>query len=63
MGEGTRLYTCGDYLNDLEMLKAADVAVCPTNAHPQVKQTCDLCFRTNDDGLIADLIEYIDRQI
>ncbi|MBQ9113251.1 MAG: HAD hydrolase family protein [Clostridia bacterium] len=62
MGEGMRLYTCGDYINDLEMHRAADVSVCPSNAHPTVIEECDLCLRTNDDGLIADLVEYLDRE-
>lgn len=61
-GEGTRIYACGDFLNDMEMLRAADVSVCPSNAHPRVRQMCKLCFGTNDDGLIADLIEYLDRE-
>ncbi len=63
LGEGYVLYTCGDYINDLEMHAAADVSVCPSNAHPDVKAVCDLCFGTNDDGLIADLVEYLDANV
>ncbi|MBE6577596.1 MAG: HAD-IIB family hydrolase [Ruminococcaceae bacterium] len=63
LGEGYTLYTCGDYINDLEMHAAADVSVCPSNAHPDVKAVCKLCFGTNDDGLIADLVEYLDRTV
>ncbi len=55
------LYAVGDHENDLEMLKAADVAVCPANAIDSVKAVCDHCFCDNDSGVIADLIEYIDR--
>jgi Cof subfamily protein (haloacid dehalogenase superfamily) len=63
LGEGYTLYTCGDYINDLEMHAAADVSVCPSNAHPDVKAACKLCFGTNDGGLIADLVEYLDKNI
>ena len=63
MGDGMKLYTCGDYINDLEMHRAADVSVCPSNAHPRVIEECDLCLRTNDDGLIADLVDYIERKM
>ena len=63
LGEGYTLYTCGDYINDLELHAAADVSVCPSNAHPEIKSVCKLCFGTNDDGLIADLIEYLDKSL
>jgi Cof subfamily protein (haloacid dehalogenase superfamily) len=63
LGEGHKLFTCGDYINDLELHASADVSVCPSNAHPEVKSACDLCFGTNNDGLIADLVEYLDKNI
>ena len=52
---------CGDYDNDVEMLKVADVAVAPENALDAVKQIADpvLCHCKN--GLIADVIEAIER--
>ena len=56
-----RLYAVGDYENDLEMLQCADVAVCPSNAIDSVKEICDLCLCDNNTGVIADLIEYLDR--
>ena len=61
IGEQAKIYACGDYINDIEMLECADVAVCPCNAHDSVRSISDLCFGTNSDGLIADLIEYLDR--
>ncbi len=61
LGNGYTLYTCGDYINDMEMHLAADVSVCPSNAHPEIKKMCKLCLGTNDDGLIADLVEYLDK--
>ncbi len=61
MPQGTKIYACGDYLNDMEMLKSADVAVCPSGAQDSIKAICDLCLCSNNEGLIADLIEYLNR--
>ena len=62
-GVDVKIYVCGDYENDLEMLRAADVAVCPENAIGSVKEICDLCLCDHKQGVIADLIEYIEHQI
>lgn len=61
-GESCTLYACGDYINDLELLAVADVAVCPSGAHEAVKAVSDLCLCSNNDGLIADLVEYIENK-
>ena len=63
LGEGMTLYTCGDYLNDIDFHAAADVAVCPSNARDEIKAISDLCLCSNDEGLIADLVEYIEQKI
>ena len=60
LGKGKILYTCGDYLNDTELHETADVAVCPANAHEEIKKMCDLCLCSNDEGLIANLVEHIE---
>ena len=52
-----RIYVCGDYENDRAILEAADVAVCPDNALPEIKAICRLCLCSNDDGVVADLVE------
>ncbi len=53
------VYAVGDYENDYTMLKAADIAVCPENASPSIKEICNyqLCHHT--EGTIADLIDVI----
>lgn len=53
------VYAVGDYENDLTMLEAADIAVCPENASEAVKDICNyqLCHHT--EGVIADLIDVI----
>lgn len=52
------VYAVGDYENDIEMLKNADIAVCPENAHESVKRICDLVLCDHSEGVIADLIYY-----
>ena len=51
----------GDYDNDLEMLKLADISVCPSNANDNVKAICKHCLCSNDEGVIGDLIDMLDR--
>ena len=58
-GERT-VIACGDFENDLEMLRAADIAVCPENAQDALKADSDFVFCHCDDGLIADVVEAIE---
>ena len=55
-GHPIRVYGVGDYENDLALLSAADVAVCPRGSHEAVRRICDMELCSNDDGVIADLI-------
>ena len=57
-----KIYAVGDYETDIAMLKAADVGVCPANALSVVKEVADLCLCSNEDGVIADLIEHIEAE-
>lgn len=61
-GKPITLYAVGDYENDIEMLRLADVAVCPANAIDAVKEVCDLCLCDHDLGVLADLVEHLDRK-
>ena len=56
-GAKPTIYACGDYENDLTMLAAADVAVCPSNAHDKVKKIADMCLCSCDEGVIGELID------
>lgn len=56
------VYACGDYENDREMLGGADVAVCPSNAIDSIKEICDFCLCDHKQGVIADLIELLEKQ-
>lgn len=50
-------YACGDYENDIAMLRVADVAACPNNASEEIKAIADIVLCECDDGAIADLID------
>lgn len=60
-GDENSLLVCvGDYYNDLEMLMAADVAVCPSNAVAEVKEACDIVLsKSCEQDAIAELINII----
>lgn len=54
------LVVAGDYYNDVEMLKIADLACCPENAVPTVKEICHKTFCHHRKGLIGDMVDYLD---
>lgn len=60
VGQGRILIACGDYENDMEMLQAADIAICPENAMDAVKKIAHHVLCHCKDGLIADVIEKIE---
>lgn len=62
-GTAPTIYAVGDYENDYDMLLAADVAVCPTNALDMVKAICTIQPATNDEGVIAALIDVIEKNM
>ena len=57
------VYAAGDYGNDTQMLECADVAVCPSNALPEIKAICDHVFCDHDEGLIADIVRHIENNL
>ena len=58
-GKNVKIYACGDNENDIEMLLAADVAVCPSNAIEAVRNISKHVLCTSGEGIIADLVENI----
>lgn len=58
-GRELKIYACGDFENDFPLLRAADVAVCPSNALQGIQDICDLCLCSHDKGVIADLVEHL----
>jgi len=59
--ESLRVYCVGDFENDLDMLRHADVACCPDNAIDSIKAAASVHLCNCDDGAIADLIGRIER--
>ena len=55
-----KTFAIGDYLNDIEMLNAADCAAAPENALPEVKAVAALRTGHCDQGALADLINQIE---
>lgn len=54
----------GDYNNDLEMLRFADIAVAPQNAQDIVKAAADhITAATCDNGAIAETVEYLEKTL
>lgn len=54
--KGRTLIGIGDYFNDLEFLKAADIAVAPANALAEVRQVADYVVKRNTEDAISDVI-------
>lgn len=54
---GRTLVAVGDYNNDYEMLKEADIAACPNNANDAVRGISDLILPSNNESAIAALID------
>ena len=58
-----KIFGVGDYENDIDMLKAADYACCPSNSLQSVLDYCKIHLCSNDEGCIADLIEKIENDL
>mgnify|MGYP004619442191 CR=1 FL=1 len=52
-------YAVGDYYNDYDMLRSADVSNCPNNAPLEIQKICDNVLCENNNGVISDLINKI----
>lgn len=58
-----KIYAVGDYENDIDMLRAADFACCPSNSLQAVIDFCSVHLCSNDEGCIADLIDRIEKEL
>ena len=52
----------GDFENDIDMLKSADVAFCPSNAIDAVKAISHHILCDHDEGAVATMIEVIEKE-
>ena len=57
------LWCVGDFDNDIDMLKFADVAACPENATDTVKSICSVHLCHCKDGAVGELIDVIEERI
>jgi hydroxymethylpyrimidine pyrophosphatase-like HAD family hydrolase len=58
-GGALRVVAAGDYMNDIEMLQKADVAVAVANAEDAVKEHADLIVCDNNSGPIFEIVEWL----
>ena len=61
--DNVKVYCIGDYENDIDMLKNADKAFCPSNAIDEVKSLCQHILCDHDEGALADMIELIENGV
>ncbi len=55
-----KVIAVGDYNNDIEMLKAADIGACVADSPDEVKKAADLVLtKTSEESALAELINYI----
>ncbi|MCL2018433.1 MAG: Cof-type HAD-IIB family hydrolase [Oscillospiraceae bacterium] len=60
MGLSNRyVVAAGDFMNDLEMLKQADLGVAVMNAEEIVKSSADLIVCDNNSGAISEIVEFL----
>jgi len=51
-----KIYTIGDQMNDLPLIKAGNVSAAVANAHPELKQEAHIIVVHNNDHALADFI-------
>jgi hypothetical protein len=56
---GCKVVAAGDYMNDLEMLQMADLAVAAGNAVEVVKSAADVVLCDCNSGLIREIVDHI----
>lgn len=56
------LFAIGDYYNDLEMLKIADVSAAPAESPKEIKDTVTCVTGSVENGAVADFIGYLTKQ-
>lgn len=52
-------YAIGDYYNDLEMIKTADIGAALVDSPDEVKAAADIVVGTAKNGAVADFIDYL----
>lgn len=55
-----KVIALGDDMNDAEMLQECGISFCPENASDAVKKYADYITGNNNEGVIADIVKFID---
>lgn len=55
-----RIIAMGDNMNDIEMIKEADVGIAVGNAHESVKAAADICCTSNDMHAVSEVIDWME---
>lgn len=63
LGEKWTTYCCGDYENDEDMLKSADISVAPSSGMEKIVKMADIVTCPCSEGTIAYLVERIERDL
>lgn len=53
-------FAIGDYYNDVEMIKAADIGAVPLESPEDIKAQAEVVTGSVKDGAVADFIEYLE---
>ena len=62
IGAGDRFtVAAGDFMNDLAMIRSADLGAAVANAQPSVREAADIVLCDNNSGAIAQLIDHIEK--
>ena len=56
---GRRIAAVGDYMNDLEMLKMADIKIAVSNAEDIIKAHAELIVCDNNSGAIYEIVQWL----
>lgn len=50
----------GDYFNDIEMIRKADLGCAVSSAHEEVKNAADLVVCDNNSGAVSEIVDFIE---
>jgi Cof subfamily protein (haloacid dehalogenase superfamily) len=61
--EDLKVVAMGDNLNDLEMIKMADLGIAVANAHPGLKKAARFNYGHHDAHAVAEVVEHLKNKI
>lgn len=61
--ERSKIVAIGDNMNDIDMIRKAEIGIAVANAEEEVKRTANYVVCSNNDGAVADVLDMIDKII